>query len=249
MNRLFHINVFSQISPAPSSPIEWWDIGVVAPSEGWNPSINKIRTAVATGLLALSLSAGAQERPTATVMTDNQPILLAQAATETDGKVYVAEVIQVDGTKKTIKYFRDAEWAIIPPPIVGGKLVDGNIAPDHPLRAKNAQVKILAKYDKIVLAKTEKNDLIRKADKDLKDIVAITKKWDTLTREQLFNWFFSIHLIRLWLEHEGVKDLISWLESIAKIKMKMNESEIAQIKRDAESRAINIWKSVAGALA
>ena len=79
---------------------------------------------------------------------------------------------------------------------------------------------------------------------DLKDIIAITKKWDTLTQEQLFNWFFSVHIIKLWLDHQGVNDLISWLESIAKIKMKLSESEIFQIKREAESRAINIWKSV-----
>ena len=36
-----------------------------------------------------------------------QPVLLAQAQ-ETDGKIYVAEVIQVDGTRKMIKYTKNA---------------------------------------------------------------------------------------------------------------------------------------------
>ncbi len=41
-------------------------------------------------------------------MADTQPILVAQASTqETDGKVYTAEVIQVDGSKKTIIYYRN----------------------------------------------------------------------------------------------------------------------------------------------
>jgi hypothetical protein len=42
------------------------------------------------------------------VTVDAQPVLLAQAQ-ETDGKIYVAEVIQVDGTKKTVKYFRNKD--------------------------------------------------------------------------------------------------------------------------------------------
>lgn len=245
MNSIFHINVFSQIPLAPSSPIEWWENMVVAPIEEWKSSTNRIRTAVATGLLALSLSTGAQERPTALASNETQPILLAQANVE-DGRTgpYSAIVPQVKGWSKMVEYYKNKRGLIIPPPIENGKLADGSDAPADPLEAKAEQRSIIAKYDKVVLVKTEKTALIRKADLDLKDIIAITKKWDTLTQEQLFNWFFSVHIIKLWLDHQGVNDLISWLESIAKIKMKLSESEIFQIKREAESRAINIWKSV-----
>ena len=56
------------------------------------------RQAVATGLLALSLSTGAQERPTALASNEPQPILLAQANVE-DGRTgpYSAIVPQVKG--------------------------------------------------------------------------------------------------------------------------------------------------------
>jgi hypothetical protein len=37
---------------------------------------------------------------------EGQPILLAQSV-ETDGKTYIAEVIQIDGTKRKIEYYRD----------------------------------------------------------------------------------------------------------------------------------------------
>lgn len=253
MNHLFHINVFSQISPAPSSPIEWWDIGVVAPSEGWNPSINKIRTAVATGLLALSLSAGAQEHPTTTVMAGTQPILLAQANIEDDRTwPYPVMIPQVNGWSKMVEYFRDIKGAIIAPPVKDGKLVDGSDAPGNPVEARVAQKKILVKYDKnaqINLALVSKEDIFWKAEKSLNEVLAITEKWGTISREQLINWFYSAYIVNISLGNWRWEKTISLLESIAKMKMKMNESETTQIKRDAEVKARNIWKSVTGAVA
>ena len=50
--------------------------------------------------------------------------------------------------------------------MVDGKLVDGNPAPSHPLRALNAQVKILVPYDKnaqIALAVVGDRDLMKEA--------------------------------------------------------------------------------------
>lgn len=150
---------------------------------------------------------------------------------------------------KEIKFYRDKDGAIIPPDVIDGKLLDGSDAPTHPLRAKNAQVKILAKYDPLILVKTEKNDILQKADQDLKEIVVLTKRWDILTQEQLSNWFFSVYIIKLWLDHQGVNELLSWLETIAKVKMKMSDSEIVRIKREAELKATSIWKSISGNVA
>ena len=70
------------------------------------------RTAAAC--LALSICVGANnakaEGSTAPVASGNHTIVLAQANTqETDEKIYTAEVIQIDGTKKVVKYFRDME--------------------------------------------------------------------------------------------------------------------------------------------
>ena len=77
------------------------------------------------------------------------PVLVAQAAPpESDGKEYFADVVQVDGTKKRIKYYRDREGSIIPPPVVDGKLVDGSPAPENPVKARVAQRKVLVPYDK-----------------------------------------------------------------------------------------------------
>lgn len=75
-----------------------------------------------------------------------------------------------------VEYYKNKRGLIIPPPIENGKLADGSDAPADPLEAKAEQRSIIAKYDKVVLVKTEKTALIRKADLDLKDIIAITKK-------------------------------------------------------------------------
>lgn len=253
MNRLFHINTFSQISPAPSSPIESWDTAVMKPMEWTNSRMNQIRTATATVLLSLAMTAGAQDRPT-TPVNNPQPTLIAQASTETDGKVYTAEVIQIDGTKKTVKYFRDARWGIMAPPVIDGKLVDGNNAPDNAIEARVAQKKILVKYDRgaqIMLASVSKEDLFWVADKTLKEILALTEQWKIITKEQLASWFYSVYIltISVWDSNWKWKTIISWLESIARIKLRMKDSEISQIKWESELKAKNIWKSVTGALA
>lgn len=247
MNHPFHINVFSQISPAPSSPIEWWDIGVVTPSEGWNLNINKIRTAVATGLLALSLSAGAQERPTATAISDTQPILLAQAATETDGNTYIAEVIQVDGSKKTVKYFRNTDGIIIPPPIVDWKLVDGSDAPNDAMRAKMAQKKILAKYDRgilLALAMVWPKDLISDAFKDIGVVSDLAKQWKSASKEQIQKSLFGQYI--LILSGSKIDEIMKTTEFIAINHLKLSIPEFNQMKKEAEIKAIAIWKSTTG---
>ncbi|MBC7498310.1 hypothetical protein H7170_01580 [Candidatus Gracilibacteria bacterium] len=254
MNSIFHINIFSQVSPTLSSGIDSGDAVVAAPSEGGNSGTSKIRTAVATGLLALSLSAGAQERPIVTALADTYPILLAQASTETDGKVYTAEVIQVDGTKKTVKYFRDARGGIIAPPVIDGKLVDGSNAPDNAVEARIAQKKILVKYDRsaqIMLASVSKEDLFGVADKTLKEILTLTEQGKIITKEQLASGFYSVYILTISVGDSNGKGktIISSLESIARVKLGMKDSEISQIKGESEIKAKNIWKSVTGAIA
>lgn len=167
----------------------------------------------------------------------------AQATQETDGKIYTAEVVQVDETKKTVKYFRDKEWVIIPPAVTDGKLVDGSIAPDHPLRAKNAQVKILVTYDKIIIVKTEKNDLLYSANKELWLITTLAEQW-RLTKEELFKWFYSNYLINVWIGSENTNKsiddnnkIIRGLEAYGKLALKLSSTEIELMKKLAGQKA------------
>ena len=111
--------------------------------------------------------------------------VFAQASQEIDGKMYTAEVTQIDGSKKTITYYRDVQGVIIAPPVTDGKLVDGSDAPDDPLRAKIAQKKILIKYDKnaqIMLALVSKDDPIRKADEDLGKLLKLVNENKVITK-------------------------------------------------------------------
>ena len=253
MNSIFHINVFSQIALTPSSPIEWQEGIVTMPTEEWKLGTSRIRTAVATGLLALSLSTGAQERPTALASNETQPILLAQANVE-DGRTwpYPVMIPQVSGWTKMVEYYKNKRGLIIPPPIENGKLADGSNAPADPLEAKAEQRSIIAKYDKnaqLMLAAVSKEDILWKANNTLKEILNISEQGKLITKEQLLDWFYSAYIFNIWFWNWKADKAISWLESIAKIKMKMNESEITQIKRDAELKAKNIWKSVTGAVA
>jgi hypothetical protein len=55
-------------------------------------------------------------------------VAFAQASQETDGKIYTAEVMQVDGTKTKIAYQKDKEGVIMPYSVSTGKLVDGSPA-------------------------------------------------------------------------------------------------------------------------
>ena len=183
-------------------------------------------------------------------VTNARPILLAQAAVETDGKVYYADVIQIDGTKKRIKYYRDPRWAIIAPPVdKDRKLVDGSVAPENPVAARVAQKKILVKYDKeaqLNLALVSKEDILRKASNTTGEILNILEQWKLITKEQLADWLYSAYIFNIAYWNGKADRAISSLESVAIIKMKLSEPEIAQIKRDAEVKARNIWKSVIG---
>lgn len=177
-------------------------------------------------------------------------LIIAQAQ-ETDGKVYVAEVIQVDGTKKRIQYTKNTRWAIIAPPVVDGKLIDGSKAPDNAVDARIAQKDILVKYDKvaqIMLASVSKEDIYWEADKTLKEILSIAEQWKSITKVQLSNWFYSAYIYNISLWNWKWEGSIAWLESIAKIKMKMSDIEVNQMKQEARLKAINVWKSVTGAI-
>jgi hypothetical protein len=219
---------------APAAQQETGFSDVVA--AGW-PSIERVFTDTRTATTGL--------------IQDTQPILLAQAQ-ETDGKVYVAEVIQIDGTKKKVQYTKNVRWAIIAPPVVDGKLVDGSKAPENTVEARIAQKDILVKYDRmaqIMLASVSKEDIYWEADKTLKEILAIAEQWKSITKSQLSNWFYSAYIYNISLWNWKWEGSIAWLESIAKIKMKMSDTEVNQMKQEARLKAINVWKSVTWALA
>lgn len=246
MNSIFHINVFSQIPLAPSSPIEWWENMVVAPIEEWKSSTNRIRTTVATGLLALSLSTGAQERPTALASNETQPILLAQANVE-DGRTgpYSAIVPQVKGWSKMVEYYKNKRGLIIPPPIENGKLADGSDAPADPLEAKAEQRSVIAKYAKVVLVKIDRKDLAIKANEDLGRLRKLMEQ-SRLDKNGLYDGFSAIYIVKHWLgtdknqkDIDWINTIINTLEKYGQVTLKMNQSEIETIKRKAEQDAQN----------
>lgn len=184
------------------------------------------------------------------LVSDTQPILLAQAAVETDGNTYIAEVIQVDGTKKTVKYFRNTDGIIIPPPIVDGKLVDGSSAPDDTMRAKMAQKKILAKYDKgilLALAMVWSQDLISDAFKNIDVVSNLIKQWKSVSKEQIQKSLFGQYI--LILSGSKIDEIMKTTEFIAVNQLKLSIPEFNQMKKEAEIKAITIWKSTTGSKA
>ncbi len=178
-----------------------------------------------------------------------QPILLAQAQ-ETDGKEYFADIPQIDKTIKRIKYYRDKQWSIIPPPVENGKLIDGSPAPEHTLRAKNAQVKILVPYDKnaqIALAMVGDRDLIKEASLFSKSFLQKVEWGKQITRDELEQFLFHYYIgIESWWKWEGQLKLS---EYIATNQLKLTNVEYNSIRTSAQDRAKKIWKSATGALA
>ncbi len=230
-----------------------------------------LRSTLIAGLAATAISAqaeGSQEvtprtsspavtaatqAATQTLMADvvQQPVLVAQAQ-ERDGKEYFADIPQVDGTGKVIriKYYRDKQGVIIPPPVENGKLIDGSPAPEHPLRALIAQKKILVPYDK-----NAQNALAMIGDKDLvKDALGFSKtfreyvdSWKPITKEQLESLLFHSYIII-----ESGRDFsepIKTARIIATWSLKMTSSQFEEIRSSAEKKAKQIWKATTGALA
>ena len=176
-------------------------------------------------------------------------MVLAQSNTqETDGKIYTAEVIQIDGSKKVVTYYRNIRWAIIAPPIVDGKLVDGNKAPDNPVEARIAQKDILVKYDKwaqTMLAMVWPKDLITEALRDIDLVSELAKQWKSITKEQIQKRLFGLFIIiSSWRK---VDEMMRLTDIIAINQLKISNTELTQMKKDAELRALNIWKSATGA--
>ena len=214
----------------------------------------KIITWAAAACLALSIcivsNDARAEWSTTPVVSNNNTVILAQANTqETDGKIYTAEVIQIDGSKKVVTYFRDIRWAIIAPLVTDGKLVDGSEAPSSPVEARVAQKKILVKYDKnaqIMLALVSKDNIIGKADDDLSKLLKLANTNQVITTWDIHTAFYSIYVLQNgWVKFT---ESMKWVETIARLKVKLSDSEISSMKQDAESKAKNIWKSTTGAI-
>jgi hypothetical protein len=90
-------------------------------------------------------------------------VAFAQTAIETDGKIYTAEVVQVDGTKKKVAYQKDKEGVIIPPQVTEGTLLDGTHATSNPKLNIGKNRSIIARYDKdskTLLAMVDKRDIL-----------------------------------------------------------------------------------------
>ncbi|MDD2693678.1 MAG: hypothetical protein PHY14_01990 [Candidatus Gracilibacteria bacterium] len=180
---------------------------------------------------------------------ETKPILLAQANVETDGKVYVAYVIQQDGSKKEVKYTKSAQGIIQPPITNNGKLVDGSSSTGDEGKDRRMNRSILVKYDKdsqVLLALVDKNDIIRKTQRDLETLVKLVESGKEITREQLFKGFIAAYIYVN--AGKDAKGMIQGMETIAKIKLKMSDKEISDLKKDASKQATDMWIGATGAL-
>lgn len=211
----------------------------------------RLSVLTATALLALSLvagKAGAETKNTNPPQTESQPIVLAQSA-ETDGKVYIVAVLQIDGTKKKVEYTKK-KGIIQPPAVTNGKLVDGSKATGDAIEDRATNRSILARYDKdhqIVLAMIDKGDILGKADQDMQLVITKVKSNDTsLSKTDLFNWFVGAYVANI--SGADMNKAINGLEAVGKIKLKLSPSELNTLKSQARKQAEENWKSVTGAV-
>jgi hypothetical protein len=180
------------------------------------------------------------------------PIVVAQAAPpESDGKPYYADVLQID--KKTtirVTYFRNKRWAIIPPPIVDGKLVDGSPAPADPIDAKIAQKQVLVPYDKnaqIALAVVGDRDLMKEAWTYITSFWERVESWKTITRSDFETYLFHSYIyIESWSKWEWFMKLA---DHVSTAKLKLTSTEYTTMKAEAQAKAKRIWKATTGAVA
>ncbi len=154
---------------------------------------NSFSVRTATALLALSLvagQAGAESKKVDPLQTGAQSTLLAQASTETDGKTYQAEVIQVDGTKKKVSYQKYKDGVIIPPETNDWKLVDGSPATSNQKLNIGKNRSILARHDKdsqILLALVDKKDILGKSLKDMWILIKKVQDNESILKDDVFN--------------------------------------------------------------
>jgi hypothetical protein len=166
-------------------------------------------------------------------------VLLAQASQETDGKIYIVYVIQVDGSKKEVRYTKDTTGIIIPPESwEEGKLLDGSPASSNPKLNIGKNRSILAKYDKDtqILASINMEWVINEADGYIKKFIALSKEWKIITQEDLFNALYGIYVFkRLWWDENS--NQLKGVITVAQVKMKMTEQQISLIREQAEKKA------------
>lgn len=179
-------------------------------------------------------------------------VVVAQAAPpESDGKPYFADVLQIDWkTKVRVTYFRDKQWAIIPPAVVDGKLVDGSPAPEDVVRARIAQRKILVPYDKnaqIALAMVGDRDLIKESRQYLTLFMDNIESWKVVSKSDFEIFLFHTYIaIEAWSKWDGIMKLA---DNVATIKLKLTPVEYATMKSEAQAKAKKIWKATTGAVA
>ena len=185
-----------------------------------------------------------------TPLAQETGVLVAQANIE-DGRTwpYYTMVPQKNGWVKKIEYYKNKRGLIIPPPVENGKLVDGSDAPVDPIGAKAEQRTILSQYDSIILAKTERRDILLNAGKKLEHYYSLAEQW-RLTKDQLFDAFYETYLLTIWDDNpsekgiEWSRKIISGIETYGKIKLKMQVSEISSIKQNAEIKTKELLRKL-----
>lgn len=227
-----------------------------------------LRWGVASLALAAAVAGAQAEEPKVTPLGNDQVAATTQAATqrlmvsvdtviaqaappESDGKEYFANVVQIDRkTTVRITYFRNKRWAIIPPPITNGKLVDGSPAPADPIDAKIAQRQILLPYDKnvqIARAVLWDKDIIWEAVKYSQQFKDKVEKWWLVTKNDiellLFHWYI---MQESWWKYESV---IKVAQTISMWSLKMTSTQFEEMRSNAEQKAKKVWKDTTGAMA
>jgi hypothetical protein len=167
-------------------------------------------------------------------------VAFAQTAGETNGKIYTVYVIQVDGSKKEVKYTKDT-IGIINPPESGedGKLLDGSPATNNPKLNRGKNRSILAKYDKDTqtLANIDVEWVFKEANGYIKNFIVLAKEGKNITQEDLFNALYGIHITRrLWWDEENHQ--LNWAIAVARVIMRMSDKQISAIQEQAEKKAI-----------
>lgn len=174
----------------------------------------------------------------------------AQPAPEdSDGKQYVANVVQVDGTRRQIVYYRDKDGSIIPPAIVDGKLVDGSAAPIDPVRARVAQRRILVPYDKnaqIALAMVGDRNLMRESGMYINNFGSKVEAGQDISLDE-FKEFLYYSFIYMEAGSKG-DGFMKVADLLAKGKFKLADSSYEELKQKARERARRDWKEVTRAL-
>lgn len=209
--------------------------------------------ALGVALAGAPNTASAQSTQVAEQTQGKVEILLAQAGVEKQEFVVYVRQVDANGnlTEKTVevRYTKNERGVIVPPDTKWGKLLDGRDSTGDAVRDRATNRQIIGQYDKdkqIVLAMTDKNDIVGDAERKIKEITTKVNNKAPITSTDIFNWYYASYIFG-----QGVKDAeISKIEFFNKLAKSiwMNSSEMESLKQKAKDEAVKRWQSVTRSL-